>query len=139
MEYIRQHKRLGGYDEMDYDLLRRLISLTAGVIFTPNVLTEASNLLRHAKEPVRTEIARVLSAFIRHSDERFVSSREAIERAEYLKLGLTDSVLLKLAATGAGLLTADLGLYLAASRAGFNAINFNHVRERRPDFNPGRS
>ena len=41
--YISKHKRLQGYEELDFDLLICLIG-SANVIVTPNTLTETSNL-----------------------------------------------------------------------------------------------
>jgi hypothetical protein len=55
-------------------------------------------------------------------------------RDEFIRLGLTDSVLLELGRSGATLLTVDLDLYLAALDAGLNVINYNHLKENRPDF-----
>src|SRR5580693_521311 len=52
---------------------------------------------------------------ISNADERVIESRVAVQRPEYIRLGLTDAVLLELArCCGATLLTIDLNLYLAA-------------------------
>jgi hypothetical protein len=58
-----------------------------------------------------------------------VSSYAAANRTEFLRLGLTDSVVLSIAEDDIAILTADLDLYLAASTAGYNVINFNHIRD----------
>ncbi len=39
-----------------------------------------------------------------------------------------------MAVTGAVLLTDDLELYLAASYLKLKAVNYNHIRQARPDF-----
>ena len=86
------------------------------------------------RDPYKTEVAVKFAALIQHADERFVASRIAFERDEYRRLGLTDSVLLAMATSGGTILTADAPLYIAAVAAGLPAINYNHVRERRPDY-----
>ena len=48
-------------------------------------------------------------------------------RPEYLRLGLTDAVPLQALQAGIVLVTDDLNLYLAASNAGLDALNFSHV------------
>jgi hypothetical protein len=58
-----------------------------------------------------------------------LNSYEAAGRAEFLRLGLTDPVVLSIAETDISVLTADLGLYSAACKAGYCSINFNHVRD----------
>ena len=133
-EYIAEHKRLTKYDATDLDILSRLIDQSSGVIFTPNTLTETSNLARYIPEPARTEIAATLAWLIDRAEERVVASGRAVLRPEYLKLGLTDAVLLEALHTGTILVTDDLDLYLAASMTGMSVVNFNHLRDQRPDF-----
>jgi hypothetical protein len=133
--YIAKHKRLEAYDAIDFDIVCNLIARSSGVIFSPNVLSETSNLVRYVDNPIKSEIAAVLARMIAEADEQFVESRQAVGRAEYIRLGLTDSVLLTQATTGATLLTSDLQLYLAAEYARLSVINYNHIRdELREDF-----
>ena len=54
--YIKPHKRLDGYTDQDYDLLVNWVGQHAGVMVTPNTLTEASNFLPHI---LRSEERRV--------------------------------------------------------------------------------
>lgn len=132
--YIAIHKRLQGYDAIDFDILLEIISGTSDVVLTPNVLTETSNLIRYVKEPIRSEVSVILADLISKGNELFIASREAAARAEYVRLGLTDAVLLEIASRDAILLTIDLDLYLAALNANLSAQNFNHIKEARPDF-----
>ena len=133
-EYTARHKRLTKYDATDLDILAGLIDRSSGVIFTPNVLTETSNLARQISEPARTEVAATLARLISRAEEHVVASRRAVLRPEYLRLGLTDAVLSETLQTGTVLITDDLDLYLAASTAGLSVLNFNHLRDQRPDF-----
>jgi hypothetical protein len=126
---ISKHKRLRAYSETDFDLLTELISCAPNVIVTPNTLTETSNLIGYIDEPARTRIFEGFRALIQSSDEHYCESRQAVARKEFIRLGLTDSVLLHETADSFTLLTADLDLYLAAAHAGYQVQNFNHLRE----------
>lgn len=130
-DYIHRHKRLQGYSLSDYDRLCDLLFKATRIVVTPNILTEVSNLARQIGEPARTKVSQSLRNFIQMAtvvDERYVQSVDATCRKEFLRLGLTDSALLSLAADSTMLLTADLHLYLAATAAGYRATNFNHLR-----------
>jgi len=128
-KYISRHKRLRAYSEMDFDLLIRIISDAPAILVTPNTLTETSNLIGHIDEQARTKIFMVFCDFIRSADEHYCESRQAIARKEFVRLGLTNSVLLHEATDSFILLTADLKLYLAAAKEGYLVQNFNHLRE----------
>lgn len=127
-DYVLQHKRLRAYSQSDFTLLKELISAAPVIIVTPNTLTEASNLLRQIPEPARTHIALTFRAILELTEEHYVESRQAAERKEFVRLGLTDAVLLNTTAEAHVLLTADLDLYLAAVNDGRSAVNFNHYR-----------
>ena len=125
---IARHRRLSAFTVEDFRRLKAILAGFDGVIFCPNVLTEASNLSGQTAEPDRSKIRARLAAMIAGAPERYVASVEATARRDYLRLGLTDAVLLTLAENGGTLLTTDLDLYLAAQRAGFDCVNYNHVR-----------
>jgi hypothetical protein len=127
-DYILRHKRLQAYSKSDFALLTRLLAAAPKIIVTPNTLTEASNLLRQIPEPARTHICRAFRALLELTEERYVESRQAADKKEFIGLGLTDAVLLDTTASTHVLLTADLDLYLAAMRDGRSAVNFNHYR-----------
>ena len=128
-EYISKHKRLRAYSERDFDLLIELISPAPSILVTPNTLTETSNLIGYIADPARTRILNVFCDFIRAFDEHYCQSRQAISRKEFIRLGLTDSVLLHETIDSFFLLTADLNLYLAALNEGYPVANFNHFRD----------
>lgn len=128
-KYISQHKRLRAYSETDFDLLIKIISHAPNIFVTPNTLTETSNLIRHIAEPARTKIIKFFRDYIPSADEHYCESRRATTREEFIRLGLTDSVILHEMADDFILLTDDLGLYLAAIDEGYSAQNFNHLRD----------
>ena len=126
---IEKHKRLRAYSKSDFNLLVDFIKPMSGVTVTPNILTEASNLLRQIAEPARTQIVATFRDFIRAADECYLESVQAVDQSEFIRLGLTDAVILTKIHRHQVLLTADLDLYRAALRRGETAVNFNHLRE----------
>lgn len=126
--YITRHRRLQTYSDSDFTLLVNLISSAPAIIVTPNTLTETSNLMRYIAEPARTHICEIFRMIVKLTEERYLESSHAVEQQEFLRLGLTDAVLLAVANESNTLLTADLDLYLAAVGRGFNAVNFNYCR-----------
>lgn len=126
--YISKHRRLRAYSEADYDLLSEVLDSASKLILTPHTLTEASNLLGQIGEPARTHIAAVFQAFIKSKGETYIESPRAADQKEFLRLWLTDAVLLAELENDHTLLTVDLDLYIAALDRGFRAENFNHIR-----------
>lgn len=133
-ENIGKHKRLQQYDAADFKSLKELIAQFDEIVLCPNVATETSNLIRHTGEPLRSEVSRTLGVIVQRAKESTIASAAAVDREEYLRLGLTDAVLLMLSASGAMLLTSDIALYVAAERAGLPVTNFTHIQAQRPDF-----
>lgn len=130
-KYVARHKRLGAYEVADYDLIFGLLDASAGIILCPNVVSETSNLIRYGPEPERTHVASFFAELVKKTREDYVRSAVAVDHRSYRNLGVTDSVLLSLAAGGAVLLTDDLDLYLAALRAEIDVVNFTHERAKR--------
>lgn len=125
---IARHRRTKNFTGEDYDLLVRLLSDTRTLV-TPHTLTEASNLLAQHREPERTRLLAALRSLIEQSDEERVGSPAAARNREFLRLGLTDAVLLEAASVDKPLLTADLELSVAASaRSDGSAHNFHDYR-----------
>ncbi len=129
ISYIPKHKRTRAYTANDFALLVNRLAQAASIVVTPNTITEASNLAGRIDGPARSHIFAVFRALLLRLTEVHVVSSAAAEDPIFLRLGLTDSVLLQEAFKGHVLLTADLDLYLEAARRGRNAINFNHYIE----------
>jgi hypothetical protein len=132
-DQVGVHKRTRAFDQQDFTALIEIVGASGGLIFTPNVLTEVSNLLRQTNDPLRGQLnAFLASKLLPTSTEQLIESSLGVRRKEFVRLGLTDAVLLHLSATTGNtvLLTTDLDLYLAASGDGLDCINFNHLRER---------
>jgi hypothetical protein len=132
---IAKHKCLGAFDVDDYREVTALIANASRVILVAHVLAETSNLIRQIFEPARSEVTAILKLLIDRFPEDALSSADATPHAQYLRLGLTDAVLLTLSATpNAVLFTADHDLYGAAAGEGLEAYNFFHFKAA--DFAP---
>ena len=131
-DLISKHRRLQGYTAEDYDLLLDLLERVERVFVTPNILTETSNLLGQHGEPERSYFLEALRSVIQDTEEVFVSSESAASNAEFIRLGLTDAVLLESVTEDIPLITADSELYFAVmgkSRNAPTAINFLWFRD----------
>lgn len=122
---------MAAYSAEDFDEVFAIARQAAGIVLCPNVMTEASNLVRHAPSHIGDAASAVLAGIARDHAETYVPTIKAAAHPAYRRLGVTDAVLLTLTASGGTLLTADLDLYLAALQAGHAAQNYNHIRERR--------
>jgi hypothetical protein len=127
--YVAIHKRLQAYDLGDFDAVLRLLRPPTRLIVTPNVLSEASNLIGHIAEPARTRIYEAFRGLIGDAAERYVPSSIAAAHAAFIRVGLSDAACLVGDASAATLVTADLPLYLEAARSGRRAISFRQMRE----------
>ncbi len=125
---VAKHKRLNAFSLDDFDLLCRLVESSPAALVTPNVLTEASNLLGYIAEPARTRVFETFRTIVLSTPEEYVPSRIAAQTKEFLRLGLTDAGLIEACDTSRTILTTDLDLYLSALKRGVSAINFNHLR-----------
>jgi predicted nucleic acid-binding protein len=123
--YIARHRRLQDYSETDFAMLVTLITSTPEIVVTPNTLTETSNLARYIAEPARTHICELLRVVGKAVIECYRESALAVEREEFIRLGLADAVLLDLADQSHTLVTADGELYFAAVSQGLNALYFS--------------
>jgi hypothetical protein len=129
-DYITIHRRLRAYTDADYVLLTRMLTTASKIVVTPNTLTETSNLAGYIAEPARTRIYQTFRALVAAdgTEERYAESKVAVNRAEFERIGLTDSCLLHIGTAPHMLLTADLELYLAALNQGVLVQNFNYLR-----------
>ena len=126
---ISKHDRLSVFDIEDYERLSGLVRRIGHVLVTPNILTEASNLLGQHRDPERSLIFHKLHAFIGETEEVFIDSVAAAGNNKFIRLGLTDAALLEVVSRSNPLITVDLDLYLAAAAIdGHAAFNFFHYQ-----------
>lgn len=130
-------KRLKVFVESDYGALEQHLSTFNGILVTPNVLTETSNLLGYHDEPVRTRLFQHLRDVISNSTELFVESVTASAVEEFPRFGLCDSVMLTIASPDQQVLTMDRALHglcnkkMPNSSVLFHELRFPRQRRRR--------
>jgi rRNA-processing protein FCF1 len=124
---IRSNKRLAIFDEDDFELLSRLLSLFKKIVTTPNILTEVSNLSDGVPESQREsyfmEFRRRLSILA----EECVLSETALN-SKWLRFGLTDAAIATISRERYLVITDDFRLSQALASDGIDALNFNHLR-----------
>lgn len=121
-------KRTTNYVVEDYRYLKTFLETFEQHFYTPNILTEITNLTdSFNSEPnfyFFQHVKYILGAFKEHN----VSSDEIMELKSFLKFGLTDAVNCKLSDKYL-VLTDDLKLYSYLANQDLPAINFNHIRD----------
>jgi hypothetical protein len=126
---VLKHKRTRAYTVGDFQLLLRVISDYSELAALPNALSEASNLLEFEGNGLPEKIFLQFLRFVSTTREIYVPSLAASRRNEFRRLGLTDAATLEVAKEDIHILSADLGLYLAAAEAGYSVANFTHAIE----------
>lgn len=126
---IPEHKRTRAYSIKDFRLLVEVISNYQEVAVVPNALSEVSNLLSFEADNLSRKIVENFSRFIANTREYYITSVDAATRKEFRWLGLSDSAILELARGEVHILTADVGLHIAALNAGYKSFNFTHMIE----------
>jgi hypothetical protein len=122
--FIRRHKRVAPvYNETHFTALRSILAQAPKLICTAHVLTEASNLLRQVRDPMRSEIMATFKRLIDSADERQVQGARAAAQPLFVRLGLTDAAIPSLDPTEVQVLTVDHDLHIASLEMGFDARN----------------
>ena len=122
-EFIERHRRLSEYKTRHYRILVDFLAKGGGIVCTPHILTETSNLLRQVKDPERSRIMATFRKFIEGAVERHRPSRDLSVHPDFPVLGLTDVAILDLDPTEHVIVTVDFDLDGAARRAGFEVCN----------------
>jgi hypothetical protein len=123
---VETHRRTRQFTVQDYDRLFRIVDVVPRVFVTPNTLTEASNLLEN---PHDIRFLNALRILIEGSEEICVASVTATRNSAFVRLGLSDAVLLEAVSAERPLITVDLTLFSAAFEKGEEAaINFTYYQ-----------
>jgi hypothetical protein len=125
---IENFKRTSAYTLGDFQRIGRLQQSFAKLWTTPNILTEVDNLGRQLPLNEWPGFAHSMRSLCLRLFETGVGAEEATGRNTFARLGLADSVTLSLGGKFL-LISDDLPICLEASRLGYDAINFNHLRQ----------
>ena len=126
-KHISKFKRTRIFNEDDYDLLRQLTQ-SSFIVLSPNVLTEASNLLESYNQDTQPLGLSALQSLIKKTEEHYHSSSKLVDLNAYKKFGLADASIEALCKNEAIAITVDLPLYGYLYSKSLAVINFNHVR-----------
>ena len=137
---IEDFKPCDVFEIEDFDLLEALVEYLGGVITTPHILTEVSNLAKlEAKE--LSAFRQVYKLAVEQMDEFYDESRAVVADAAFMPLGLTDAAIAVLQRRNRLVLTADFNLWGTLQGRGVDAVNFTHLRalnwRREPWQRPG--
>ena len=124
---IPRHRRARQFTAEDYDRLMGIVGGMKRIFVTPNVLTEASNLLANRSDP---RFLQRLGSLIENSDEVVIASETAAGNRMFSRLGLSDAALLEAISAERPLITVDFNLYGAAAAKGKGvAYNFTYMQD----------
>ncbi len=125
-----KYNKLSKYTREDYGILVRLKTCFALAVTTPHVLTEVSNLTGDLPESTRMACFGTFLETFAAIQELAIPSFEAAQQPEFRFLGLTDAVL-KMVCDRYLVVSDDLRMIKKLNEAGFDALNFNHLRQFR--------
>lgn len=125
---IQTSKCTKAFTVEDYELLGQFMGKFKRIVTTPNILTEACNLLGHEPDKIKHDFYTFFSFCVREFEERFTPSREIVTHEHFCKFGLTDLAILDNAKDRYLVLTVDLPLFGYLQNIGVDVINFNHLR-----------
>ncbi len=128
-DHISSHKRTNTYTAEDYRLLLSFVDRFRVIITTPNILTEASNLLEGYTYQNQSALA-LLERVTQVMQEIFYESTPTMHTytRSYLKFGLSDATIYRIAEENYLILTDDLNFCAYLQHQGLLAINFNNLR-----------
>lgn len=118
----------GRYDTGDFDVLIALLERFDTRITTPHILTEVSNMLGQLSDPARTTCFELLKQTIPSLHELSISSTQLSDDEAFLKFGIADTAIRKVAEDSYLVLTDDFRLAGYLDRIGIDALNFHHIK-----------
>ncbi len=125
---VLQFKRVRMFSLEDLAILDSLLLPFRGLVTTPHILAETSNLVDQAPPQWRTALIRELRRFVEEQVEIFVPAKSVVERDDFKFLGLTDTALIALSHEIV-IITKDFELAGRIEAAGGNVLNFNQYRK----------
>lgn len=126
-DMISSFKRTTNYVVEDYRYLKVFLTGFEKHFYTPNILTEITNLTDTINIAPNFSFFQHVKYMLSAFKEENISSDEIMQLKSFLKFGLTDAVNCKLSDKYL-VLTDDLRLCSYLESQGLPAINFNHIR-----------
>ena len=123
---ISKFKRTKEFTVDDFDCVQEVCEYFAcrsGILTTPHVLTEVSNLL--GKNPY---FRAILAGFVLQVEEVWIRARSLVESEEFATMGLADAGILHLVENNHLVFTTDWELSSQLDSSGVSVLNYNHLR-----------
>lgn len=125
-KHISKFKRTSMFNETHYEILIKLIS-NSQILLTPNVVTEASNLLESYSFEKQKIGLQFLKNICKKIPESYEQSSKLVDLEIFKDYGLSDSSVFNLCKVGAIAITVDFNLYISLMSNNLKVINFNHL------------
>ncbi len=125
-ELVHTFKRLNSFEAEDIEILVETLNIFSILRTTPHVLTEVSNLANGLSGWRKGNWSAHFSQQIQIISEEWTPAA-TIATGDFMRLGLTDAALARLASTHV-ILTLDFPLSNSLESQGLNVINFTHLR-----------
>jgi predicted nucleic acid-binding protein len=123
-KHIRLTKRTNQFTEQDFEILSRFKKQFKKIFVTPHILTEATNLLDTKMYPTIKELIDSQLIEIYSDSQTVIDDDEAC----FLKFGLADASIRKIATENILILTDDFRLSSYLINKKLPVYNFNHLR-----------
>lgn len=120
--------RLSAFRPQDISILKGEIEKFDQFVTVPNVLAETSNFIRSSDREICEGANRLFVEYVLRAKEIYIPSNEVVRIQEFLRLGLTDTAILKVAKRKITTITDDFPLANRLHKLGLPCINFNHLR-----------
>jgi len=127
---IGRVKRTEVYTKDDAALIGSVVSAHRGILVTPHIITELSNLTGQIGGKLFYQIRDSLIGLIPQWTEYSEPSADIATDPLFRAFGITDAAIHRASREAFAVLTDDLPLYDTLGRRGVNVINFTHLRIR---------
>ena len=125
----RKHDRISAFSKKEFDFLCSIIASHQRLVSSPNVWTEVDNLCTnyiHGDDKYR--YIQIMNSLISNSFEKYLETATVLTDYEcFYRIGVTDSILLKLAQECKTLVTADSKLSDSAHALGINVVDLKAI------------
>ena len=118
----------GKYETGDFEVLLALLERFDTRVTTPHILTEVSNMLGQLSEPARAICFDLLRRTIPTLRELNISSERLSEDEAFVRFGIADTAIRKVAEGSYLVLTDDFRLSGHLDSIGIDALNFHHIK-----------
>jgi len=122
---INSDRRTSIYKKEHYDYLLNIMKQYKNIITCPNIFTEVDNLLnQHFWGEKKLVYLKLLKEILDKSIEKYYASKDTVQDWIFEEVGLTDSVIIKMALESDLLISGDSALCEIAKSFGVQVFDF---------------